>query len=224
LSAAFVLMFARDLLLIVANPFGGGTAARTAAKPQPAPRVRRDPLEALSGAARLPAATSAPLWQTTPQTNSSVTPAPEPEKPTPDPDGGEKIPEPEVAKASLPEPSNVVKLRETIEDSFPPRGRTNKKKRGRKEGDVKSWLGSCTDQTDNPSVVSTIDQCRKSYIDWCMENGFDMVHKKVMSRQIRALVGKPMPKGQRGPRNGKGAIFPGLIVYMPQIEKKAARA
>lgn len=99
-----------------------------------------------------------------------------------------------------------------------------KKKEGkRSEGNVVDWLASCTSQTPDKRVKATSQDCRKSYMAWCSINRLQPVGHKQMSRIISVEIYRGN-EGARGPRNGKGAVFPGLLVAMPIAEQLRKRA
>lgn len=250
LTFALVLMLARDVLLVIANPFGGAIGTRAAAKAsekaeEPAPAVEVLARSDLSTTRETPPlrlnreatalSSSSPSSQVALEhaaqgISESVSPVE-----NPDPDGGgnqsktqddqgiiaEKDAEGNQSASDLRE--NVIPIRHRdTEASFPVQART--KKPSKKEGCVKAWLADCSTQTDDKSVKATVDECHRSYLAWCHLHGFKPLHKKVMSRQIRAAIGRPVAKGQRGPRNGKGAVFPHLQVYSPVVEKRKVAA
>jgi hypothetical protein len=99
-----------------------------------------------------------------------------------------------------------------------------KKKDGKRtEGNVTDWLASCTSQTPDKRVKATSQDCRKSYMAWCSINRLQPVGHKQMSRIISVEIYRGND-GARGPRNGKGAVFPGLLVAMPVAEQLRKRA
>jgi hypothetical protein len=103
------------------------------------------------------------------------------------------------------------------------RGGRKKKEGKRSEGNVVDWLVACTSQTPDKRVKATSQDCRKSYMAWCSINRLQPVGHKQMSRIISVEIYRGN-EGARGPRNGKGAVFPGLLVAMPIAEQIRKRA
>jgi hypothetical protein len=101
----------------------------------------------------------------------------------------------------------------------PPR----KKKEKRLEGNVMRWISECTSQTPDKRVKATSQECRRSYLAWCRINGFEEIGHKKMSR-IMSVELRRGDSSARGPRNGKGAVWPGLLVSIPNAEPLRRRA
>lgn len=97
------------------------------------------------------------------------------------------------------------------------------KKNRKAEGNVVRWLGECSSQTPDKRVQATSQECRRSYLAWCKNRGEQPVGHKLMSRVIGVEVYRGR-EGARGPRNGNGAVFRGLIVSMPAAEPMRKRA
>lgn len=166
----------------------------------------------------------------TPQLTKVVTP---PEDP--DPKGGRGPilpPSAEVGQpakeASGPEPLKQAPAARLVVDNDLPEFITKgskgfKKKEKRLEGNVIRWIAECTSQTPDKRVKATSQECRRSYVAWCKVNGFEEIGHKKMSRIMSAELRRGDQAG-RGPRNGKGAVFPGLVVYQPAAEPLRRRA
>ena len=97
------------------------------------------------------------------------------------------------------------------------------KKNRKVEGNVIRWLGECSSQTPDKRIKATSQECRRSYLAWCKHRGEQPVGHKLMSRVIGVEVYRGK-EGARGPRNGNGAVFKGLIVSMPSAEPMRKRA
>jgi hypothetical protein len=98
-----------------------------------------------------------------------------------------------------------------------------KKKERRGEGAVIRWLDDCSSQTPDKRVKATSQDCRKSYIAWCEINNLHPVGHKAMSRVMSVELRKS-DAGERGPRNRKGAVWPGLLIHTPSAEPLKRRA
>lgn len=98
----------------------------------------------------------------------------------------------------------------------------SKKKDRREDGSVTEWLACCTSQTQDKAVIAKTGKCRESYVAWCEKYGKHPVHHKVMSRKMGVILGRA--SGQRGRRDGKGAAWEGLYVWLPSAEPLRRRA
>jgi hypothetical protein len=101
--------------------------------------------------------------------------------------------------------------------------RTKKKEVKRAEGSVVRWLDASTTQTPDKRVKATSRECRRSYLAFCEIEGSHPVGHKQQSRMMAAALRKG-DHGRRGPRNGDGAVWPGLIVVQPSAEPLRRRA
>lgn len=247
-AAWILLLLARDLGALVADPVG------TRRKPVEAPNAKIKAMWAdyqgilaekariESGRAEASPATSAPkieergstLALATPET-AFARPAPDPE-PTPVTPPAPISPAPATEEAPIPviAPSSKVgqpeAVRLVVDNEFfdPESGqksnhRLTKKKEKRLEGNVMRWISECTSQTPDKRVKATSQECRRSYVAWCRLNGFEEIGHKKMSRIMGAKL-RNDDAGSRGPRNGKGAVWPGLIVFTPSAVPLRARA
>lgn len=91
------------------------------------------------------------------------------------------------------------------------------------EGPVTDWLGDCCSMSPDPRVIGKSADAWDSYRMWCDLSGYEPVGRKKLSRIISAKL-KVTSKGVRGPRNGNGAAWPGLLITMPQAKPLRARA
>jgi hypothetical protein len=227
LTIALVLMLARDLLLIVANPFGGATAALGSAKasdpisvaPAPVAAVLRDPPAIPVRFERKPITPMIEL----PEFNSSALPqhssALSAKTEESDPDGpGTPIAKPEEPKIEVAEDPKIVRPAVWHEESAPPVApRTNGKRQrnhlNRKDQTVIQWLGDCCSITDDSTHIATGRQCFASYKHYCDARRIsekDRVPQNRMSTLLSGQLGTRIDG--RGKRNGNGAVFPGLMI------------
>jgi hypothetical protein len=103
-----------------------------------------------------------------------------------------------------------------------PQPKSKKKQVKRAEGSVVRWLDACTTQTPDKRVKATSRECRRSYIAFCEMEGTHPVGHKQQSRMMSAALRKG--DHGRGPRNGDGAVWLGLIVMQPSANPLRRRA
>lgn len=144
------------------------------------------------------------------------------------PDLTRKTESPTAAEPAIVQPIPAVRLavnNDVFEELERPRNQQKSKKKAAKrlEGNVMRWVAECTSQTPDKRVIATSQQCRRSYVAWCRVNGFEEIGHKKMSRIMSAELRKG-ESGTRGPRNGKGAVWHGLIVFEPSAEPLKRRA
>lgn len=136
-----------------------------------------------------------------------------------DPDGpGTPIAKPEDPKEVAEEDPKVVRPAVWHEENSPPVApRTNGKRQrnhlNRKDQTVIQWLSDCCSITDSDAHLATGQQCFASYKSYCDSRRIaekDRVPQNRMSTVLSGQLGTR--SGGRGKRNGKGAVFPGLMI------------
>lgn len=139
------------------------------------------------------------------------------------PDLSRKTDNPPSEKVVQPEAKQPA-ARLVVDNDIPPTKPSGKKKKQKRlEGSVIRWLDDATTQTPDKRVKATSQECRKSYIAWCEINQLHPVGHKAMSRVMSVELRKS-DAGERGPRNGKGAVWPGLMVHVPNATPLKRRA
>lgn len=141
----------------------------------------------------------------------------------------ESQPEKQAAtEPAIKEPAPAVRLavnNDIFDEVSPPKPpRSSKKKSAKRlEGNVMRWISECTSQTPDKRIKATSQECRRSYVAWCRIHGFEEIGHKKMSRVMSAELRRG-ESSVRGPRNGKGAVWPGLQVFVPSAEPLKRRA
>ncbi len=233
LTIALVLMLARDLLLIVANPFGGAAVASGAAKASaasiipttqlpavltapPAPRSPMVVMEKLTGVKA--AAKSPEIPDSSPvELSASVSALSAPT----DPDGpGTPIAKPEPKVEEVAEERKGPSL--VWENDAPPTASRAKKRGHKPEAKVESWLGESTSQVDDPSIKVGSEACWRSYLSYCDVTGKQPMGRKLFSRKLNVLLGQKTGKGRKRDKNG--SVFTGLMInpVMAQARRRVA--
>jgi hypothetical protein len=214
LTIALVLMLARDLLLIVANPFGGAASAQVApGRPEALPATDAAPraftpalplspraeLRPYSGAmAKLAGVANVNL----PEIPDSSPDGPGTPAPTPEPE------EPKIEEVAAVRSDKVISLFRD-DGSLPDSPRSNKKAQ-KPEAKAAAWLAACTSQTGNPKHTVTSGECWKSYLAYCETEGKRPMHRKPFSSQVGVLVGRKTGKARKRDKNG--SVFTGLMI------------
>lgn len=241
LTIALVLMLARDLLLIVANPFGGAQAARTAAKAfdpisvasapvqpvLPLPAAPRSPMIAME---KLTGVKAAPSYSGFPNSSPEVFVDANKNPSVPAPDGedaGGNHPDGPGTPIAKPEP----KVEEVAEESrkvvslFRDTGQLPEAQRGKKKGHkpvakAASWLADACTQVEGHREKSK--DCWKSYQEYCATYGKKELPRNAFSRQLNVLVGQK--SGKDRPRNKGGSTFEGIRInpVMAQARRRVA--
>lgn len=208
--------------------------ARTAQKAEPAPIVAEKASSPVSEAIRTPEELAQALglpksaaddWRRRAEEEPRDPPPsgggkPDPLKERPDLSRKTEAAPAPVEQAKLPSVRLAVN-NDVFEDPAPPKSK--KKSAKRAEGSVVRWLDACTTQTPDKRVKATSRECRRSYLAFCEIEGFHPVGHKQQSRMMSAALRKAN-HGGRGPRNGDGAVWLGLIVVQSSAEPLKRRA
>lgn len=96
-----------------------------------------------------------------------------------------------------------------------------REKTTRGTGSAVNWADECTEVDEDSGIETTIVDIWPSYAAWCRVNHFHPMPKKELSRKLGAHLKIP-PGRKNGKRTGSGKVFRGLIVHMPQAERKYA--
>lgn len=240
LIIALVLMLSRDLLLIVANPFGGARSASrtgesagghqtTSAVASPAPRPRLDALTKIAGVSavdHVPDVTkmvpeqfavsaktpTVSTLENLPQIGSN--------SPNLEPDGPGtpvNLPEnPDGSTEEATEPTNVVPLR----SDHPTKAEMRIDRRAN-ENSVSRWLRDNTASAGRNSKGIPAHKLIDNYASYCRQRGETPLSKRKFSTVLRGELDLPKLRGADGKRKSAVMMFPLELVQQTAKRKVA---